>query len=63
MLVMRFQNTVMSAIWSRQHISNILIEMKEADGVEGRVGYFDKFGNIRDVFQNHLLQVSHPFCE
>lgn len=57
MLVMRFENTFMSAIWSREHISNIQIVMKEAFGTEGRGGYFDKFGIIRDVIQNHLLQV------
>lgn len=57
MLVMRFENTFMSAIWSREHISNIQIVMKEAFGTEGRGGYFDKFGIIRDVIQNHLLQI------
>jgi glucose-6-phosphate 1-dehydrogenase len=62
MLVMRFENTFMSAIWSRQHISNIQIVMKEAFGTEGRGGYFDKFGIIRDVIQNHLLQVGYPCC-
>lgn len=58
MIVMRFENTFMSAMWSREHISNIQIVMKEAFGTEGRGGYFDKFGIIRDVIQNHLLQVT-----
>lgn len=58
MLVMRFENTFLSAMWSQEHISNIQIVMKEAFGTEGRGGYFDKFGIIRDVIQNHLLQVA-----
>lgn len=57
MLVMRFGNLFLSSVWSRQHIDNIQIVMKEAFGTEGRGGYFDKFGIIRDVIQNHLLQV------
>lgn len=56
MLVMRFGNLFLSSVWSRQHIDNIQIVMKEAFGTEGRGGYFDKFGIIRDVIQNHLLQ-------
>jgi glucose-6-phosphate 1-dehydrogenase len=58
MLVMRFSNPIFSAIWSRDYIDNIQIVMKEAFGTEGRGGYFDKFGIIRDVVQNHLLQVN-----
>lgn len=60
MLVMRFGNLFLSSVWSRQHIDNIQIVMKEAFGTEGRGGYFDKFGIIRDVIQNHLLQVRRP---
>ena len=43
--------------WNREHISNIQICFKEAFGTEGRGGYFDEYGIIRDVVQNHLLQV------
>eukprot|EP00892_Ulva_mutabilis_P000019 jgi/Ulvmu1/10017/UM059_0066.1 len=57
MLVMRFGNLFLSSVWTRQHIDNIQIVMKEAFGTEGRGGYFDKFGIIRDVIQNHLLQM------
>jgi glucose-6-phosphate 1-dehydrogenase len=60
MLVMRFSNHFMAAVWSREHIDNIQVVMKEGFGTQGRGGYFDKFGVIRDVVQNHLLQVSPP---
>ena len=45
------------AIWNRQHIKGVQVIFKEDFGVEGRAGYFDQYGMIRDVMQNHLLQV------
>merc|ERR1712186_221413 len=45
--------------WSRDHIASITITFKEPFGTQGRGGYFDEFGIIRDVMQNHLLQI---FC-
>jgi glucose-6-phosphate 1-dehydrogenase len=60
MLLMRFTNQFMSSIWDKENIDNIQITMKEAFGTEGREGYFDNFGIIRDVIQNHLLQVKNP---
>lgn len=57
MLVMRFANPFLQAVWNRTHIASIQIVMKEPFGTEGRGGYFDKFGIIRDVIQNHLLQL------
>ncbi|KAJ7129650.1 glucose-6-phosphate 1-dehydrogenase [Mycena epipterygia] len=56
-LVLRFANVAMGAIWDKSHISNVQITFKESIGTEGRGGYFDSFGIIRDVLQNHLLQV------
>lgn len=56
-LILRFANTFLGAPWTRQHISNVQITFKEPFGTEGRGGYFDEFGIIRDVMQNHLLQV------
>ncbi|KAJ7180107.1 glucose-6-P dehydrogenase [Mycena crocata] len=56
-LVLRFANVAMGAIWDKSHISNVQITFKEPFGTEGRGGYFDSFGIIRDVLQNHLLQV------
>jgi glucose-6-phosphate 1-dehydrogenase len=55
-LMLRFGN-VWEHIWNRHSISNVLITFKEDIGTEGRGGYFDSFGIIRDVMQNHLLQV------
>ena len=57
MLVMRFSNQFMSAIWDNKNIANVQISMKEDFGTEGRGGYYDSQGVIRDVMQNHLLQV------
>ena len=57
LLILRFANTFLGATWTRQHISNVQITFKEPFGTEGRGGYFNEFGIIRDVMQNHLLQV------
>jgi glucose-6-phosphate 1-dehydrogenase len=57
MLIMRFSNPFLSAVWNRASIDNIQIVMKEDFGTQGRGGYFDSYGIIRDVIQNHLLQV------
>ena len=56
-LILRFANTFLGATWTRQHISNVQITFKEPFGTQGRGGYFDEIGIIRDVMQNHLLQI------
>ncbi|EEH37712.2 glucose-6-phosphate 1-dehydrogenase [Paracoccidioides lutzii Pb01] len=56
-LILRFGNEFFGATWNRHHIDNVQITFKEPFGTEGRGGYFDEFGIIRDVMQNHLLQV------
>ncbi|KAI8971920.1 glucose-6-P dehydrogenase [Mycotypha africana] len=56
-LMVRFANVFFSQVWSRVNIDNVQITFKEPFGTEGRGGYFDGFGIIRDVMQNHLLQV------
>jgi glucose-6-phosphate 1-dehydrogenase len=56
-LILRFGNSFFGATWNRQNIDNVQITFKEPFGTEGRGGYFDEFGIIRDVMQNHLLQV------
>ena len=56
-LILRFGNEFFGATWNRTHIDNVQISFKEPFGTEGRGGYFDEFGIIRDVMQNHLLQV------
>ncbi|RIB07694.1 glucose-6-P dehydrogenase [Gigaspora rosea] len=57
LLIIRFANVFFGAIWNRQSIANVQITFKEKIGTEGRGGYFDEFGIIRDVMQNHLLQI------
>ncbi|CAG8468156.1 7356_t:CDS:2 [Dentiscutata heterogama] len=57
LLIIRFANIFFGAIWNRQSIANVQITFKEKIGTEGRGGYFDEFGIIRDVMQNHLLQI------
>lgn len=57
LLLMRFGNTFLNAAWNKEHIQMIQISFKEPFGTEGRGGYFDSIGIIRDVMQNHLLQV------
>jgi len=56
-LVLRFANVAMASMWDKSHISNVQITFKEPFGTEGRGGYFDSSGIIRDILQNHLLQV------
>ncbi|KAJ1674433.1 Glucose-6-phosphate 1-dehydrogenase [Spiromyces aspiralis] len=56
-LVLRFANVFFQAVWNKEHISNVQIVFKEPFGTEGRGGYFEGVGIIRDVIQNHLLQV------
>ena len=53
----RFGNTFLEPIFNRNYISNIQITFKEDFGTEGRGGYFTNYGIIRDVIQNHLMQV------
>jgi len=57
LLVLRFANVAMNAAWDKNSVSNVQITFKEPFGTEGRGGYFDEFGIIRDILQNHLLQV------
>lgn len=57
MLILRFGNEFFNASWNKNHISSVQITFKEKFGTEGRGGYFDEFGIIRDVMQNHLLQI------
>ena len=51
-LVLRFANIAVSAPWDKNSISNVQITFKEPFGTEGRGGYFDEFGIIRDILQN-----------
>ncbi|MBL7077025.1 MAG: glucose-6-phosphate dehydrogenase [Kiritimatiellae bacterium] len=57
LLVLRFANRIFEPLWNREHIRSVQISWAEQLGVEGRGGYFDQYGIIRDVVQNHLLQI------
>lgn len=62
LMVLRFANMVFEPIWNRHYIQNVRIVFKEDFGTEGRGGYFDSFGIIRDVMQNHLMQIFSLFA-
>ena len=57
LLVFRFSNTLFEPVWNRRYVRSVQITMSETIGVEGRGSFYDSVGAIRDVFQNHLLQV------
>jgi len=57
LLVFRFANSILEPIWNRNNIASIQVTMAESFGVEGRGSFYDEVGAIRDVLQNHLLQV------
>ncbi|MQL73178.1 hypothetical protein Taro_005547 [Colocasia esculenta] len=60
--VLRFSNLVFEPLWSRKYIRNVQLIFSEDFGTEGRGGYFDNYGIIRDIMQNHLLQILALFA-
>ncbi len=58
LLVLRFANSVFEPLWNRHTIERVEIDWRETAGVAGRGSYFDRYGIIRDVMQNHLLQIA-----
>jgi len=56
-MVLRFANAIFEQLWNARYIHHVQITASEQIGVEGRAGYYDKAGALRDMIQNHLLQL------
>jgi glucose-6-phosphate 1-dehydrogenase len=57
LLALRFANGIFEPIWNRQFIDHVQITVAESIGIEGRAAFYERAGAIRDIFQNHLLQL------
>jgi glucose-6-phosphate 1-dehydrogenase len=57
MLALRFSNGIFEPIWNRQFIDHVQITVAESIGIEGRAAFYEQAGAMRDIFQNHLLQL------
>ena len=57
MLALRFANGIFEPIWNRQFIDHVQITVAESMGIEGRAAFYEQSGAVRDIFQNHLLQL------
>ena len=56
-MVLRFANGIFEPLWNRQHIEHVQITNAESIGIEGRGPYYEEAGNLRDMVQNHMLQL------
>jgi glucose-6-phosphate 1-dehydrogenase len=56
-LVLRFANSVFEPVWSNHYVDNVQITVAEQLGIEGRAAYYERAGALRDMVQNHLLQL------
>ena len=57
LLVLRFANSIFEPVWNRNHIHHVQITAAESAGIEHRAGYYEQAGVVRDMFQNHLLEL------
>lgn len=57
LMALRFANVIFESLWNNAYVDHVQITVAETVGVNGRAAYYDKFGAIRDMVQNHLLQL------
>ncbi len=57
LLVLRFSNSIFELMWNREHVDHVQITAAESIGIEGRGGFFEQTGILRDIAQNHLMQL------
>jgi glucose-6-phosphate 1-dehydrogenase len=62
LLVFRFGNVIFEPIWNHQYVDNVQITVAENIGIEGRASYYDNAGAIRDMIQNHMMQLLSLVC-
>ncbi len=56
-VMLRFANSIFEPLWDRKYIDHVQITVAETIGIENRAGYYEQAGILRDMFQNHLLQI------